>query len=318
MIRAADSSAGMMDHTILCLRMNSSELLISHNMISHNLISHNMISSRSCWRDCTPNLKPLQRQPYNWQQQGNLHHFSFSSILNYPRPNPVSLLHVRGFNSSMDFAKLGLPDKASKAEVKSAYFSLAKKLHPDNGGNAKEFNEITEAYKRLSSDSGYPPGYGQGGQHGGYDQDLQWMEEMERRRRARMWMEQRMMDEEWARVRAEQKHWQNYHQAGRRGVDPERERRGHMASLLILITGTMLSLQMLFFSITPSGCSQYEQGCTCTKCLEHERYMRQLGGPRYSRTGHQRGCECKVCVATGFQYLQHPPNCRCQTCRTNF
>jgi len=310
MIRATDSSVGMLDHTILCLRMNSSELLTSHNLISW----------RNCWKECTQNLKPLQQQPYNLQQQRNLHHLALSSILNHKRPFPVSLLHARGFHSSTDYAKLGLPDNASKAEVKSAYFSLAKKLHPDNGGNAKEFNEITEAYKRLSSDGGYPPGQGQcnQSQHGGYNQDLQWMEEMERRRRARMWMEQKMMDEEWARVRAEQKQWRNYHQAGRGPGDPENERLRHMVSLLILITGTMLSLQMLFFSITPSGCSQYEQGCTCTKCLEHERYMRQLGGPRYSRTGHQRGCECKVCVATGFQYLQHPPNCKCQTCRTNF
>jgi len=287
MIRAADCSVRM----TISWRMGSSELLISHNMIF------------------TRNLKPQQ------QQQRNLHHFSLS-ILNYPRPNPVSLLHIRGFNSRRDYAKLGLPEKASKAEVKSAYFSLAKKLHPDNGGNAKEFNEITEAYKRLSSDSGYPPGYGDQSQDGGYNQDPRWMEEMERRRRARMWMEQRMMEEEWLRRRAQQNQWRNHHQAGR--GDPERERLGHAMHLMILTMGIVLFLQMLFSSITPSGCSEYEQGCSCTKCLEHERFMRQLGGPRYSRTGHRRGCECKVCVATGFQYLQHPPNCNCQTCRQNF
>ena len=302
MMRAADCSVRM----TISLRIScSSELLISHNMIF------------------TRNLKPLQQQ-----QQRNLHHFSLS-ILNYPRPNPVGLLHIRGFNSGRDFAKLGLPENASKAEVKSAYFSLAKKLHPDNGGNAKEFNEITEAYKRLSSDSGY----GDQSQHGGHDEDPRWMEEMERRRRARMWMEQRMMEEEWLRRRAQQNQWRNFQKAGH--SNSERERlMYHVIYLMILAMGITWSLQMLFNSITPSGCPQYELGCTCNKCLEYERwevrwncaklsslpfrFMRQLGGPRYSRTGHQRGCECKVCVTTGFQYLQHPPNCKCQTCRRDF
>ena len=180
MIRAADCSVGMM--------IISSELLISHNMIF------------------TRNLKSQQQSP--WQQERNLHHFSWS-VLNYLGPKPVGLqeLHIRSFNSGRDFAKLGLPENASKAEVKSAYFSLAKKLHPDNGGNAKEFNEITEAYKRLSSDSLY----GDQNQHSGYNnQDLRWMEEMERRRIARMWMEQRMMEEEWARRRAQQNQWQGW------------------------------------------------------------------------------------------------------------
>ena len=31
---------------------------------------------------------------------------------------------------------------ATRSEIKSAYFSLAKKLHPDNGGDAKQFNEV--------------------------------------------------------------------------------------------------------------------------------------------------------------------------------
>jgi len=309
MIRATDSSAGMMmDHTIIYLRMNTGELLMSKTMIC----------SRNSLRDGTQNLRPLL--PF-WQQQRNFHHI-FSPIQIFPRPNPISLLLIRGFNSRMDYAKLGLPENASKAEVKSAYFSLAKKLHPDNGGNAKKFNEVTEAYKRLTSDSGYPPGYGgqsqyDRSQYSGSNQDPSWMEEMERRRRARMWMEQRMMEEEWARRRAQQKHWQNY-QSGR--VNHERAKlvRAFMMPLMIMMMGSMVFFQMLFYSITPSGCSQYEQGCSCNKCTEHERFMRQLGGPRYSRTGHQRGCECQVCVTTGFQYLQHPPNCKCQTCRTNF
>ena len=48
----------------------------------------------------------------------------------------------RSFNSSADYAKLGLSPTASRAEIKSAYFSLVKKLHPDSGGDAKQFNEV--------------------------------------------------------------------------------------------------------------------------------------------------------------------------------
>merc|ERR1719234_1146588 len=278
----------LMDHTIICLRMSGGELFMSKTMIC----------SRNCWRDGSQNLKPLL--PF-WQQQRNLHHFS-SPVRNSPMPNPFNLLHIRGFNSRADHAKLGLPQNASKAEVKSAYFSLAKKLHPDNGGNAKEFNEITEAYKRLTSDSGYPPGYATGAQSrynrsqysGTSNQDPSWMDEMERRRVARQWMEQRMMEEEWARRRAQQKHWQNYQNYGR--GDPERQK-VVMMSFGLLMMGTLVFLQAVFYSITPSGCSQYEHDCACTKCIEHKRYMRQLGGPRYSRTGYKRG----------FQYMDHPP-----------
>ena len=263
MIRAADSSVGMMmmDHTIICLR--NGELLMSSSMV--------------CLRNCrngtqSQNLKPLL--PF-WQQQRNLHHFS-SPVQNPLKSNPVSLLHIRGFNSRADHAKLGLPQNASKAEVKSAYFSLAKKLHPDNGGNAKEFNEITEAYKRLTSDSGYPPGYGTGSQsqydrsqYSGSNQDPSWMDEMERRRVARQWMEQRMMEEEWARRRDQQKDWQNYQNYGR--GDPDRQKIV-MMSFGLLMMGTLVFLQAVFYSITPSGCSQYEQDCTCTRCIEHERW----------------------------------------------
>ena len=62
MIRVADSSAGMMmDHTIIYLRMNTGELLLSKTMIC----------SRNSLRDGTQNLRPLL--PF-WQQQRNFHH----------------------------------------------------------------------------------------------------------------------------------------------------------------------------------------------------------------------------------------------------
>lgn len=47
---------------------------------------------------------------------------------------------------------LGLDKKASKEEIKKAFRTLAKKYHPDKGGDANKFKEINEAYTVLSDD----------------------------------------------------------------------------------------------------------------------------------------------------------------------
>ena len=40
------------------------------------------------------------------------------------------------------YQELGLEKNASKIEIKSAYRSLAKKYHPDTGGNKEKFLAI--------------------------------------------------------------------------------------------------------------------------------------------------------------------------------
>lgn len=53
--------------------------------------------------------------------------------------------------TTIDYYKiLGIKSSASKEEIKAAYFSLAKKYHPDmKNGNAEKFKLINEAYTTL-------------------------------------------------------------------------------------------------------------------------------------------------------------------------
>jgi molecular chaperone DnaJ len=75
---------------------------------------------------------------------------------------------------------LGVKKDASADEVKKAFRRLARKHHPDAGGDEEKFKEINEAYEVLSDKEkraqydqygqyfagGVPPGYGAGGSGG--------------------------------------------------------------------------------------------------------------------------------------------------------
>ncbi len=51
------------------------------------------------------------------------------------------------------YAVLGVKPDATNREIKSAYRRLAKKHHPDTGGDVNKFREITEAYNALTDKS---------------------------------------------------------------------------------------------------------------------------------------------------------------------
>ena len=63
---------------------------------------------------------------------------------------------------------LGVSKSASKDEIKKAYKKSAIKHHPDKGGDAEKFKELSEAYAVLS-DENKRRQYDQFG-HAGFDQ----------------------------------------------------------------------------------------------------------------------------------------------------
>jgi molecular chaperone DnaJ len=51
------------------------------------------------------------------------------------------------------YKSLGVEKNASKEDIKRAFRKLAHEHHPDKGGNAEKFKEVSEAYSVLSDDS---------------------------------------------------------------------------------------------------------------------------------------------------------------------
>jgi len=208
------------------------------------------------------------RQKIASQQCMNLHYFRTPlRIVSRECCNTFQLISSRSFNSSADYAKLGLPTMASRAEIKSAYFSLVKKLHPDNGGDAEQFNEVTEAYKRLMHDAQYVDGAHGNSRH----QDPMW-DEIERKRRTRMWMEQRIMEEQMRRRRQRMKFGSGFDFGEADGNNPEREEAMKLffRSMLFRMLGAFIVLELFFSAMIPTGCSEYAQGCSCKKCMSQQ------------------------------------------------
>lgn len=65
------------------------------------------------------------------------------------RANPVRPIVER----QQALAVLGLPPDATRQEIKRRYRELAKKYHPDRGGDQKEMRRIIAAYQLLMKSS---------------------------------------------------------------------------------------------------------------------------------------------------------------------
>lgn len=65
------------------------------------------------------------------------------------RANPVRPILER----QQALAVLGLPPDATRQQIKRRYRELAKKYHPDRGGDQKEMRRIIAAYELLMKNS---------------------------------------------------------------------------------------------------------------------------------------------------------------------
>jgi DnaJ-class molecular chaperone len=54
---------------------------------------------------------------------------------------------------SSDTALLGVCSNASTSEIKAAYYEAAMTKHPDKGGDAASFAELSNAYERLMTEA---------------------------------------------------------------------------------------------------------------------------------------------------------------------
>jgi curved DNA-binding protein CbpA len=59
---------------------------------------------------------------------------------------------IRRFGDTNYYAVLGVSSDASRERIKAAYRDLARKTHPDAGGDPERFAMIAEAWEVLGSD----------------------------------------------------------------------------------------------------------------------------------------------------------------------
>jgi len=62
----------------------------------------------------------------------------------------IDLSRAPQADPNADFKLLGVSPKATSAEMRRAFYKLAKANHPDHGGNPERFRALMEAYQRVS------------------------------------------------------------------------------------------------------------------------------------------------------------------------
>lgn len=93
--------------------------------------------------DRPPRRENASRARQNWEAWKRHHGRRIHNLAAEKPPEPHA-----------DYKALGLPPGASRDDIRKAYYRLAKKHHPDAGGNPEQFQMLLESYERLSGDSG--------------------------------------------------------------------------------------------------------------------------------------------------------------------
>lgn len=74
--------------------------------------------------------------------------FFYSVYYQYYKENGLSYKNM--YDPSL-LAAFGLPANAGLDDIKERFRVLAKKYHPDNGGDAQDFIKVIEAYEQIRS-----------------------------------------------------------------------------------------------------------------------------------------------------------------------
>jgi hypothetical protein len=88
-------------------------------------------------------LKAMSRERYKEVLE------EFFSYVYYEFYKERGLLDREGVYDPELLSKLGLPPNAGEDEIKSRFRELAKKYHPDTGGDASKFIALMEQYRNL-------------------------------------------------------------------------------------------------------------------------------------------------------------------------
>lgn len=74
----------------------------------------------------------------------------YLSLVYYKLYIANGLLGLKGNYDPDALVKLDLPLSADEADIKKRFRELAKKYHPDTGGNSEKFIELMDNYKKLT------------------------------------------------------------------------------------------------------------------------------------------------------------------------
>ena len=93
--------------------------------------------------DSPPRRENASRARQNWEAWKRHHGRRIHNLQAEKPPEP-----------NADYKALGLQPGATRDDIRKAYYRLAKKHHPDAGGNPEQFQALLESYERLSGDDG--------------------------------------------------------------------------------------------------------------------------------------------------------------------